>query len=82
MTISARSVAVSGFGFGALAIAVSGFTSVVEAPADVPVAEPHQFFANFDRSLMESVDRKLRRRKDEEEIVALIAVAVTKRMLH
>lgn len=44
--------------------------------------EPRQFFANFDRSLMESVDKVMKRRRDEEDIVMLLAIAVTKKMLH
>ena len=60
---------------------VGSFADKAIAPIEVP-SETHQFFANFDRSLMESVDKVMRRRRDEEEILCIIVNAVTKGLLH
>lgn len=70
MTISARSVAVSGFGFGVLAIAVSGFISADQVPAP---QQDNFGGRNYYRFAYEAAEKK---RKAREVDAALIAKAL------
>lgn len=84
MSLSTRSIAVKGFGFGALAVAVAGFVAI-QTPAQTtsPSAGGGSPYLVFNVPEQPKVDHKLiaMRRAEEEILLAIIVNAVTNNLL-